>query len=53
MKNYRETKQPRITVSKKDCNCSVCDAKIEQGEAIKFNPETKEVNCSKCFKKSK
>lgn len=46
----RQTKKKRITVSKKDCDCSDCGEQINKGEAIQINPTTGEVKCSKCFK---
>lgn len=45
--------EPRTTVSKRDCNCSECGVQIEKGEAIQFNPTSKEVMCLKCAKNKK
>ena len=50
MQIKRDYKQPRFTVSNRDCTCSKCNGNIHKGDSVKFDPQTKEVICSKCFK---
>lgn len=45
MKKY---KQPRITISKKDCICSYCDGKIKKGDEVYIIPN-KAVYHIKCY----
>jgi hypothetical protein len=49
----RESKEARVTYSKKECKCSSCNREIKKGQAIHFDPQTKNVTCLICFDKNK
>lgn len=41
-------KEPRVTVSKKNCMCIDCNAGLYIGDPIWYNPEDKSVRCIEC-----
>ena len=46
----KETKQPRVTTSRKDCKCSICGTEIKKGQEIYLEMVGKVVTCMKCYK---